>query len=111
MAAATARALELIAAEPDLRTRLWKNVDRLKQGLRGLGLPVDETPVPIVCLTLGDADAMQHVQSELMRRGVVIAYMPTYAGLGPQGALRLAVFATHTEAMIGQLLDELQRLV
>ena len=34
-----------------------------------------------------------------------------YAGLGPEGALRLAVFATHTEPMIRQLLDELRRLV
>ena len=41
----------------------------------------------------------------------MIAYMPSYSGLGPAGALRLAVFATHTEAMIRQLLDELARLL
>jgi len=46
-----------------------------------------------------------------MRRGILIAYMPAYSGLGPEGALRLVVFATHTEAMIKQLLDELGRLL
>ena len=50
------------------------------------------------------------MQRELMARGIALAYMSSYAGLGPEGGLRIAVFATHTEAMIGQLLDELERL-
>jgi hypothetical protein len=29
--------------------------------------------------------------------------------VGKTGALRIAVFATHTDEMIGRLLDELQR--
>jgi hypothetical protein len=54
---------------------------------------------------------MRHIQEQLMARGIAIAYMPAYAGLGPEGALRLAVFANHTEAMIRQLLDELRAVV
>ena len=110
-AAATARALELIAADPGMRTRLWKNVEAVKNGLRRMGLEADDTPVPIVFLTVGDARNMQRIQRELMERGIVIAYMAAYSGLGPEGALRLAVFSTHTQERIGQLLDELQRLV
>ncbi|HUT09429.1 MAG TPA: pyridoxal phosphate-dependent aminotransferase family protein [Thermoguttaceae bacterium] len=110
-AAATARALEIVRTHPELRTRLWKNAEALKGGLCRMGLQADDTPVPIVCLTLGDAENMQRIQRELMQRGIVIAYMAAYSGLGPEGALRLAVFATHTEEMIGQLLDELRRLV
>ena len=110
-AAATARALELLIADPSMRTRLWENVDALKGGLRGMGLQVDRTPVPIICLTIGGAENMQRIQRELMHRGIVIAYIAAYSGLGPEGALRLAVFATHTQEMIRQLLDELQRLV
>ena len=110
-AAATARALELVIADPTIRQRLRENVGTLKSGLRRLGLPADDTPVPIVCLQLGDAATMRRIQEELMGRGILIAYMPTYSGLGPEGALRLAVFATHTEAMIGQLLDALGQLL
>lgn len=109
-AAATARALELIAADPGMRIRLWKNVGTVKSGLRRMGLEADHTPVPIICLTIGNAENMQRIQRELMERGVVIAYMAAYSGLGPEGALRLAVFSTHTREMIGRLLDELQRL-
>jgi 7-keto-8-aminopelargonate synthetase-like enzyme len=106
-AAGTARALELIQADPGLRTRLWENVAAVKQGLRRLGLAADDTPVPIVCLTMGTAEDMQRVQQELMRRGIVVAYADRYSGVGPTGALRLAIFATHTQAMIAQLLDTL----
>ncbi len=109
-AAATARALQLVIAEPAMRTRLWDNVRTLKSGLRDLGLHTDDTPVPIICLSIGTADNMRRIQTELMQRGIVIAHMATYSGLGPEGALRIAVFATHTDEMINQLLGELESL-
>jgi 8-amino-7-oxononanoate synthase len=111
VAAATARAIELLLADPGLRTRLRSNVRLLKDGLRRLGLDVDDTPAPIIGLVLGDAENMRRIQRELMARGVAVAYLAAYSGLGPEGALRIAVFATHTETMIQQLLDELRRLV
>ena len=110
-AAATARGLELIAADPGMRKRLWENVGAVKSGLRRMGLQTDDTPVPIICLTVCQAENMRRIQRELMKRGIVIAYMAAYSGLGPEGALRLAVFATHTGEMIRQLLDELRRLL
>ncbi len=72
---------------------------------------MDDTPVPIVCLVAGSAENMQRIQRELIERGIAVAYMAAYCGLGPEGGLRIAVFATHTAAMIGQLLDQLRRLV
>jgi hypothetical protein len=45
-----------------------------------------------------------------MREGILVAYMAAYSGLGAEGALRLAVFATHTSEMIDRLLDALGRL-
>ncbi len=110
-AAATARAIELVAAQPEMRSRLHQNVRLLKAGLRRLGMEVEDTPVPIIPLVIGDATAMRRIQEELLRRGIAIAYMPSYSGLGSEGALRLALFATHTKAMIQQLLDELARML
>lgn len=111
VAAATARALLLMRTHPELRERLGENVRTLKTGLRQLGLDVGATPVPILALALGTADNMQRIHRQLRERGILIPYMPTYSGLGPGGALRLAVFATHTEAMIRRLLDEFGRLL
>ncbi len=111
VAAATARALGIVCADPSLRTRLWENVRTLKHGLCAMGLETDDTSVPIVCLTIGDAGNMQRIQRELMQRGIVVAYMAAYSGLSPGGALRLAVFATHTDDMIARLLAELRTVV
>lgn len=111
IAAASARAIELILANPDMRARLWSNARLLKDGFRGLGFDVDDTPVPIVALAIGNAANMQRIQQELMARGITVAYMAAYTGLGAEGALRIAVFATHTETMIRRFLDALRAVV
>lgn len=111
VAAATARALQLVRAQPEMRIRLRTNVQRLKDGLRRLGLEVDNTPVPIISLTLRSAEHMQSIQSELMRRGIVITYRASYSGLKAGGALRIAVFATHDATMIDRLLDEMRQIL
>jgi len=109
VAAASAKALELARTRPELRDKLARNVRAVKDGLGRLGLAVDDTPVPIVPLCLGTAENMQRIQRQLAADGIMVPYLPTYSGLGPTGALRVAVFATHTSEMIAQLLDSLCR--
>ncbi len=110
-AAATARALEILEANPSIRLRLRENVRQMKSGLRRLGLTVDDSPVPIICLRFGSADDMRRVHRELLQRDILVPYMAAYSGLGPDGALRLAVFANHTDAMIRQLLDAMAEVL
>ncbi len=111
IAAASAKALEIIMADPSLREKLRTNVQTMKAGLRRLGFDVDDTPVPIVSLTIGTSGNMQRIQRELFTHGIALPYMSSYAGLSPQGALRIAVFATHTEEMIERLIDGLRKFV
>lgn len=111
VAAASARALELVMAEPALRTRLAENVRLAKAGLRWLGLVTNETPVPIIGIRIGTGENMARIQRDLAARRIMIAHAATYSGLGPGGALRIAIFATHTPAMIEQLLDTLRKVL
>lgn len=106
-AGGAARALELATGEPALRACLQANALRLRSRLRGLGLDCDEFPSPIICLKLGARDNMRRIHRELMERGIAIGYFAAYSGSGSEGALRIAVFATHTEAMLDRLADEL----
>ena len=96
-----------LAGQGELRASLARNVVRFKTGLRRLGFDVADTPVPYVGLVAGDAANMQRIQHALMDHGIAVAYLATYSSVGPQGALRIAVFATHTEAMIDRLLENL----
>ncbi|MGI6414164.1 MAG: aminotransferase class I/II-fold pyridoxal phosphate-dependent enzyme [Thermoguttaceae bacterium] len=111
VAAASARALEIASEHPELRERLRENAAHLKSGLRRMGLQVHDSPVPIAAIAFDTADRMRQVQAALAGRGVWIAYLPAYSGVGPQGVLRIAVFATHTTAMIDRLLEELASAV
>jgi 7-keto-8-aminopelargonate synthetase-like enzyme len=111
VAAASACALELVQRHPELRLRLRDNVRAVRGGLRQLGLSVDESPTPIVPVQAGTAEQMQRLQEELQERGIIVPYMATYSGLGAAGALRVAVFATHTDEMIQRLLDTFRSLL
>ena len=111
LTAASARALELVLAEPATADAAAGERRAAPGGLIRLGLPCEQTPSPIVCLRLGTAEQMRGIQAGLMARGILVAYMAAYSGLGTEGALRLAVFATHTAEMIDQLLDALRGLI
>lgn len=107
IAAATARGLRILTTAPNLRTRLGKNVARLRAGLRTLGLKVDDSPSPIVSFQAGTTRNMRRVQQALANERVLISYLPS-RGDGALGALRVAVFATHTPEMIDALVEKLR---
>jgi 8-amino-7-oxononanoate synthase len=111
VAAATAAGIRLLAEHPEMRDRLWENARSLKQGLAELGLETDESPVPIVCLRVGNADQMKRIQQGLAGEGIMIAYAGAYSGLGAEGGLRLAVCSEHTPAMIGRLVEGIGKLI
>ncbi len=111
VAGATAQALRILMNEPHRRVRLHDNVRRLRQGLRGLGLEVRDAPTPIISLELGDAANMQRIQQTLMGKNIAIAYISQYTGVGGEGVLRIAVFATHTEGMIDRLIAAMREVV
>jgi 7-keto-8-aminopelargonate synthetase-like enzyme len=110
IAAATAKSLSMLT-DPSFRQKLRDNVKLLHSGLRSLGLEVGESSLPMVILTLGSSGNMRRIQKALSESGVLVSYLPRNAGLGSQGALRIAVFATHTPQMIGELIDALRGAV
>ncbi len=107
-AAATAKGLEIVDRDPSLRRRLSANVAAVRGALQGLGLSVETSPSPIIGFKLESASRMQHVQQRLLAERIAIGYTQNYAGTGPDGMLRIAVFATHTPKMIDRLVDALR---
>jgi len=108
-AGAAIRGMTLLMEHPELREQLWKNARTLKTGLKQLGFPMNDTPVPVAAWTLKSGQEMDRVHDELMKRGICIQ-RTQYVGAGPEGALRAVVFATHTTEQIQRLLAELKTL-
>lgn len=110
-AAASAKALEIVMANPEIRMRLRRNVQRMRQGLHDMGIPVTDSPAPIVSARCGSGDRMQRLHEELKEAGFLVPHTRNYSGVGPEGHMRIAVCAGHTDAMIDSLLAELRRLL
>ena len=111
VASASARALELVRRDPGIAHQLWTNVARARQGLRELGWPLADTPAPIICLGTRPGLDLARLKSELYARDICIAHITAYSSTPPGGALRIAIFATHTVEQIDRLIAELGALV
>lgn len=110
-AGATAKALEIARRDPGLRRQLRANILQLRSGLRALNFEVADDPTAHFCVVAGDAGQMQLIHRKLRSEGIILPYIRSYSGLGPDGALRFAVCARHTPVMIERLLSSLQTIL
>ena len=110
-AGATAKGLEIVQKQPELRSRLRANVAQLRGGLRALGLAVEDGPSANFAVEVGDAANMRRIHEDLKAAGFLVPYVPAYSGLGPAGALRFAVCALHTPEMIEGLIQALRQIL
>ena len=105
-AVATARAaFGLMAGRPELRRKLWRNVERLSGGVRGMGLETGPVPSPIVAVKLPQPEIAVRFWNRLIDEGIYtnIAIPPaTPNGLS---LLRVSVSAAHSEAQIDRALE------
>jgi 8-amino-7-oxononanoate synthase len=112
-AAAAAKSLQLLEENPGLRQELWDLVSYAKKQMAGLGFEVDDTPVPIICLKGTKSSNFARLEKELLKKGIAVFYVPggSYSSVPVEGAIRIAIFATHTRDQINQLTEELRRLL
>jgi len=105
MAAASARALEIVRSSPDLRLKLRQNVSQAREGFRKLGWEIEISPVPIICLSARDGVDLSKIREGLFEQGIAVEFVHSYTSSPPGGALRIAVFATHSAEQIDRLIN------
>jgi 8-amino-7-oxononanoate synthase len=111
MAAASARALEIAHTQPELRQRLWKNTRQARQGLRELGWSMADSSSPIICLPARDGIDLVKIRDGLFAREIAVEIVRSYTSSPPGGALRIAIFATHTKEQIERLILTIGNLI
>jgi 8-amino-7-oxononanoate synthase len=110
-AAASAKALEIIQAQPQLREQLWANVARAKKAFRALGFEnIPDTPVPIICLS-GEGLDLSGIQQRLFEQGMATFYVPSgsYSSVPEGGAIRIAIFSSHSALQIDALVEAVRQ--
>ncbi len=111
VAAASARALAVARTSPELRYRLWDNVKQARTGLRILGWPLPDTPIPILCLEARQEISLEKISKKLFEQGIAVELVRSYTSTPAGGALRIAIFATHTRDQIERLVDAIGRSI
>lgn len=110
VAAAASAALRLARANPEFRDILSERAQRLRAGLRALGIETRTTPAPIVAFRTGNRAAMAALRDRLFASGIHLL-LSNYIGAGEEGILRCAIFRDHSEADIDALLGALGELL
>ncbi len=109
--AASTKALALARENPGWRDQLRANVAAAREGISGLGWQVEDSPVPILCLAARDGISLERIQAGLYAQDIAVTLVREYTSVPPGGALRIAIFATHTPAQIERLVGEIAQLV
>jgi 8-amino-7-oxononanoate synthase len=111
VAAASAAALLIARENPALRQSLWANVARARAGFGKLGWELEDTPSPILCLRGRDGINLADIRKGLFEHNIAIELIHSYTSTPAGGALRIAIFATHTHAQIDRMLNAFRRWV
>ena len=106
-AAAATAALRVIRQEPERRARLWRNRDRLAQGLSGLGFRLAASESPILPVIVGDPDRAMTLAHTLLTLGVYAPAIRPPTVPASTSRIRLTITADHTDEHIDQALAAL----
>ncbi len=110
IAAAAQAALGLLLQEPERRTRLWHNRERMHEGLKAMGCHLTNTKSPILPIIVNHPDLAQKISLQLREKGLFIPAIrpPTV----PKGTsrLRVTVTAEHSARQIDSALEAIQQV-
>ena len=109
--ASTRESLRIIAAEPELRTKLWDNANRLYDGLKSLGLTVGPTASPVVAVEMTDRSVTIDCWKALLDAGVYVNMVIPPASPSTNFLLRNSVSAAQSTAQIDTIVAAYTDLV
>ncbi|MCX8109524.1 MAG: aminotransferase class I/II-fold pyridoxal phosphate-dependent enzyme [Verrucomicrobiae bacterium] len=109
-AAAALAALQIMREEPERIQRLWRNTERMKQGLKSLGFDLGASQTPILPVYCRDLLTTFKFCKKLEEEGVFVNPVVS-PGVPPgQELLRVSLMATHTDAQIDFALEKFAKV-
>ncbi|HEY7689482.1 MAG TPA: aminotransferase class I/II-fold pyridoxal phosphate-dependent enzyme [Dongiaceae bacterium] len=105
--ASVSAALKEMEAHPELRTRLWANVNTLYDGLKRRGFDVGPQKGPVVAVRLPNPEIAVHMWHALLQSGVYVNLALPPATPNGTALLRCSVCAAHTKAQLDSVVAKL----
>ncbi len=109
-AASALAALDILEKEPERRTRLWKNAEKMKKGLKALGYETGRSDSVIVPVRIGEAMDTFRFWKLLFDSGVFAN--PVIPPAVPEGEclIRTSYMAIHTDEELDRVLEVFRKL-
>ena len=98
-------AVEVIEAEPERRTQLWKNAQRVREGLQEMGFDTGLSETPIIPVIVGDEVLAFRMGRALYEQGIFANVSVRSAVPEGRCLIRTSYMATHTDAHIDRVLE------
>lgn len=89
-------AIDVIETEPELRARLWENIDYMMTNLRGMGFDLGHAQTAIIPIIIGDDVKVKDMAADIHKAGVHLNPVFYPAVAKHKSRLRLSIMATHT---------------
>jgi len=108
--AAVLEAVRIMVAEPERIAQLWRNTERMKQGLLSLGFDLGDSETPILPVYCRNMLAAFKLCKRLQEEGVFVN--PVVSPAVPPGheLIRISLMATHTDQQIDFALGKLGKV-
>ncbi len=108
--ASTREALRQLRARPELRETLWRNANRLYEGLQALGLHLGPEVSPVVAVRLNKKEDALSSWNRLLEAGVYTNLMIPPASPDGFSYLRCSVSAAHTPEQLEGIISAFAHL-
>lgn len=105
--ASVRQALRMVQAKPELRTRLWRNIDTLYDGFAAAGFTLGPQKGPVVAVHLPSVEMGLAVWKGLLDSGVYVNLAVPPATPNSSVLLRCSICAAHTDEQLNRVVDTL----
>jgi 8-amino-7-oxononanoate synthase len=105
--ASVTAALKEMEARPELRMKLWANVNTLYDGLKRRGFDLGPEKGPVVAVRLPNPEIAVHMWHALLQAGVYVNLALPPATPNGTALLRCSVCAAHTKAQLDSVVAKL----
>lgn len=110
LCAAAAEAITVLDEEPEIRHRLWRNIQILHGGLQKLGFEMGPIQSPIFPIIIGQEEKAMSASEHLLLKGILVPAIRTPTVPKGKARLRVTISAAHQEQDIETLLNALRQL-
>jgi 8-amino-7-oxononanoate synthase len=108
--AAVSAALDIMVSEPERIAQLWRNTERMKQGLLSLGFNLGASATPILPVYCGSLVAAFTVCKRLQDEGVFVNPVVSPGVQPGHELIRISLMATHSNNQIDFALEKLGKV-